>query len=212
MLKTTFLRSLLALACAGVLAGSTAFAQTLASPPLAKNREEFSTTVLQPFLKEHCLACHSGERAKAKVRLDDLTKIQDRRTLAKVFHQISDRTMPPEDKTQPPPEQLQRVVAGLKELLDDESALPARPTPTAAVRRLNRKQYRNAIHDLFGIDYDPTALMPADEIGHGFDNMVGVLVCDRGKSVGIVLRALRTLFIPLAPRTITASCLCGAPR
>ena len=41
--------------------------------------------------------------------------------------------------------------------------------------RLNRAEYTNAIRDLLAIDIDGEALLPADDTGHGFDNLAGTL-------------------------------------
>ena len=53
----------------------------------------------------------------------------------------------------------------------------AHPNPgrTETFHRLNRAEYRNAIRDLLALDVDVTALLPADEISYGFDNIAGVL-------------------------------------
>ena len=43
------------------------------------------------------------------------------------------------------------------------------------MRRLNRVEYRNTIRDLIGVNYDTAAEFPADDTGHGFDNIADVL-------------------------------------
>src|SRR5258706_5048952 len=40
------------------------------------------------------------------------------------------------------------------------------------MRRLNRTEYQNAIRDLLALDIDAASLLPADESGHGFDNVI----------------------------------------
>ena len=49
----------------------------------------------------------------------------------------------------------------------------AKPNPgrTETLRRLNRTEYRNAVRDLLALDIDANSLLPADESGHGFDNV-----------------------------------------
>jgi hypothetical protein len=49
----------------------------------------------------------------------------------------------------------------------------AKPNPgrTETWRRLNRTEYQNAIRDLLAVDIDASSLLPADESGHGFDNV-----------------------------------------
>ena len=50
----------------------------------------------------------------------------------------------------------------------------AKPNPgrTETLRRLNRTEYQNSIRDLLALDIDAASLLPADESGHGFDNVI----------------------------------------
>ena len=48
---------------------------------------------------------------------------------------------------------------------------PGRPT----LHRLNRTEYANAIRDLLALEIDVAELLPADDIGYGFDNIGDVL-------------------------------------
>jgi hypothetical protein len=48
------------------------------------------------------------------------------------------------------------------------------------VHRLNRLQYTSAIRDLFGIEIDGRAMLPADDTGYGFDNIGDVLTMSPG--------------------------------
>jgi hypothetical protein len=43
------------------------------------------------------------------------------------------------------------------------------------VHRLNRAEYANAIEDILGVHVDSAALLPADDISSGFDNIASVL-------------------------------------
>ena len=43
------------------------------------------------------------------------------------------------------------------------------------VRRLNRAEYNNTIRDLVGVDHQPAADFPQDDVGYGFDNIGDVL-------------------------------------
>ena len=51
-----------------------------------------------------------------------------------------------------------------------------RPDPgrTEALHRLNRAEYRNAVRDLLSVDIDVSAMLPADDVSYGFDNIAGV--------------------------------------
>jgi hypothetical protein len=48
---------------------------------------------------------------------------------------------------------------------------PGRP----ALHRLNRTEYANAVRDLLNLGVDVTAILPPDDMSHGFDNMADVL-------------------------------------
>ena len=45
---------------------------------------------------------------------------------------------------------------------------------TEALHRLNRAEYRNAVRDLLALDIDVSAMLPADDVSYGFDNIAGV--------------------------------------
>src|SRR4029077_16399998 len=53
---------------------------------------------------------------------------------------------------------------------------PKNPDPgRVTIHRLNRTEYRNTIRDLLDVDFNVTAEFPADDTGHGFDNIGDVL-------------------------------------
>ena len=43
------------------------------------------------------------------------------------------------------------------------------------LHRLNRKEYANAVRDLLAVDFDATAVLPADDMAEGFDNIATAL-------------------------------------
>ena len=57
-----------------------------------------------------------------------------------------------------------------------DRAADAKPDPgrTEALHRLNRAEYRNAVRDLLALDIDVSAMLPADDVSYGFDNIAGV--------------------------------------
>ncbi|MFO0865799.1 MAG: DUF1592 domain-containing protein [Gemmataceae bacterium] len=66
-------------------------------------------------------------------------------------------------------------VSSLETLFDRyDRMLPPDPG-RVTMRRLNRFEYRNTIRDLVGVDFDPSEDFPADDVGHGFDNIGDVL-------------------------------------
>src|ERR1700730_17026706 len=82
--------------------------------------------------------------------------------------------MPPHGKRRPSPEQIDQLEKWIKYSafgIDPKNPDPGRVT----IRRLNRTEYRNTIRDLLGVDFNATAEFPADDTGHGFDNISDVL-------------------------------------
>lgn len=139
---------------------------------------------LQPFLGWHCSGCHSGDEPKAGLDLLGLARrgpnVHDRGTLRRVREAVASRTMPPEFRAQPEPEEIDEVLAHIDRLLREFDAeardTGAIPEPRAAtMRRLNRVEYANTVRDLLGVDFDAARFLPADDVGAGFDNNGDVL-------------------------------------
>jgi hypothetical protein len=82
--------------------------------------------------------------------------------------------MPPPGARQPDRATVDAFAAWLENSLDQAAA--ANPNPgRVAVHRLNRTEYANAIEDILGLHVDPAALLPADDVSGGFDNIASVL-------------------------------------
>lgn len=132
-----------------------------------------------PFLKKHCLGCHSGDEPKAELSLDAFKDSQSvvvaRKTFENVLRMITTGEMPPKKKPHPSVAEAEAFVEHVKAVWD-YADLHAKPDPgRVTMRRLNRTEYRNTIRDLLGVDIDPTTAFPSDDIGHGFDNIGDVL-------------------------------------
>ena len=82
--------------------------------------------------------------------------------------------MPPPDRPRPDQATLKNLLSYLETSLD--RAADAKPDPgrTEALHRLNRAEYRNAVRDLLALDIDVSAMLPADDVSYGFDNIAGV--------------------------------------
>ena len=81
--------------------------------------------------------------------------------------------MPPPGRPRPDEATYDSVVSYLETSLDRAAAAHPNPGRTDTFRRLNRTEYQNAIRDLLALDVDVSALLPKDDVSHGFDN-VGV--------------------------------------
>jgi hypothetical protein len=128
-------------------------------------------------LDRYCIGCHNQKRPTADLALDalDLTNVAaNARTLEKVAARLRSRTMPPVGMPRPDRSTYDAVAGQIESSLDAYSA--AHPDPgRPVIHRLNRAEYANAVRDLLALDVDIRALLPADDVSYGFDNISDVL-------------------------------------
>ncbi|HEX4999917.1 MAG TPA: DUF1592 domain-containing protein, partial [Terriglobia bacterium] len=104
----------------------------------------------------------------------DLTQVgQHADVWEKAVAKLRGSMMPPPGNRQPERAAVESVVAWLESELD-RAAAPLNPG-AVALHRLNRAEYENSIRELFDIEVDAGALLPADDISQGFDNIADVL-------------------------------------
>ena len=100
--------------------------------------------------------------------------LKDRDLWTKSLRMLRAGMMPPRERPRPTAGQLAQVEEWIKRYafqIDPKNPDPGRVT----IRRLNRVEYRNTIRDLMGVDFNTDAVFPADDTGHGFDNIGDVL-------------------------------------
>jgi hypothetical protein len=92
----------------------------------------------------------------------------------KAIRKLRGGLMPPPGGRQPDRATVESFVAWLENTLDQAAA--KNPNPGGiSLHRLNRAEYANSIHELFGIDIDASAFLPTDDVSDGFDNIANVL-------------------------------------
>jgi len=125
-------------------------------------------------LDRYCVTCHNQRLATAGLKLDeaDVANPGDSAEVwEKVVRKLRTGMMPPPNMPQPSMEGRQALLSWLETSLDTAAATTPNPGRTETLRRLNRTEYQNAIRDLLSVDIDAALLLPADESGHGFDNV-----------------------------------------
>ena len=131
------------------------------------------------LLDQYCLKCHGPVKPKAKLDLskypDEAALLKDRKLWKRVLDQVVGHEMPPEDKPQPAPAEREAITTYLEAALEKLEPGEPRNPGRVVLRRLNRVEYRRTIKDLVGVDFDPTADFPSDDVGYGFDNIGDVL-------------------------------------
>ncbi len=124
------------------------------------------------FFKSFCLDCHNADKQKGKVRLDDIPfSIADIPTAdrwQKVLNVINSGEMPPEDEKQPDDDEKAAFLAHLTDAMVAARKHLSDTGGEITMRRLNRREYENTIHDLLGVEVDAKDL-PADTSSDGFD-------------------------------------------
>ncbi len=133
---------------------------------------------IEPLLKEYCYDCHGDGMDKGKVALDkfgsDEALLGSHDLWLHALKNVRSGLMPPPKKPQPTPAEKLKLEAWIKAGVFHVD--PKNPDPgKVTVRRLNRTEYRNTIRDLTGVEFDTAAEFPADDSGHGFDNIGDVL-------------------------------------
>jgi hypothetical protein len=152
-------------------------ASAAASVAVAAHQAVFDQQSFWQTTKVYCDTCHFGPKARAKLNLEglDLARLDvNGETWEKVLRKLKSREMPPAGMPHPDAATYDRLIASIeaeRNRLAEVRPNPGRPT----LHRLNRTEYANAVRDLLALEIDVTELLPADDIGYGFDNIGDVL-------------------------------------
>jgi mono/diheme cytochrome c family protein len=134
---------------------------------------------IAPLLAKYCFECHSGKKPKGGLALDarkdDPGIDKDRAVWEKVVENLKSGEMPPREKAQPTPAEVDRILAWIDNNLSLLDRNGKRDPGRVTLRRLNRAEYNNTIRDLLALDFHPADDFPADDVGYGFDNIGDVL-------------------------------------
>jgi len=134
---------------------------------------------LPNLVNQYCADCHDNDVKKGELDLVSLTRqdlTQHPEIWEKVVRKLRARQMPPTGKDRPDERTYESVLSKLTVTLDRAATTNPNPGRTETFRRLNRTEYQNAIRDLLALDIDADALLPKDDVSHGFDNgAVGTL-------------------------------------
>jgi mono/diheme cytochrome c family protein len=129
------------------------------------------------LLDQYCVTCHNQRAKTANVMFDtmDLANLSnDAKIWERAVRKLRGGMMPPPGARQPDRATVDAFATWLENSLDQAAA--SNPNPgRVAVHRLNRTEYANAIEDILGLHVDPAALLPADDVSGGFDNIASVL-------------------------------------
>jgi len=127
-------------------------------------------------VQAYCFDCHNTEDWAGGVAFDSMSPEaipQDAKIWEQAVRKLRGGMMPPPGHKRPDNADVKSLVSYLETTLDDAStrANPGR----VPLRRLNRREYANAVHDLIGLDVDGAAWLPQDPLKDGFDTNAELL-------------------------------------
>ncbi len=129
------------------------------------------TSEMATFIEEHCLKCHGPEEQEGDLRLDQLAlPPASAEQWELVLEAIEYGDMPPKKEKRPDPAASENFSSTIKNMLRETAA-----SGSPALRRMNRVEYENTLHDLLGVDTEIAEMLPEDGRSHGFDNVAGGL-------------------------------------
>ena len=127
------------------------------------------------LLDRYCVTCHNQRLLTGGLALDaaDVSRVGEAPDVWEaVVLKLRGGMMPPAGRPRPAAPALDELRGWIETELDRAAPVEPGRVPT---HRLNRAEYANAVRDLLALDIDAEALLPADDTGHGFDNLAGTL-------------------------------------
>jgi mono/diheme cytochrome c family protein len=160
----------------------------------------------QAVIDRYCVSCHSPRMKAGGLVLDTLpvaNAVREPQTWEKVIRKVRTGMMPPAGAPRPDRATLDGLAATVETALDRAAA--ASPNPgAAALHRLNRTEYGNAVRDLLDLPIDAAALLPGDDSSEGFDNQASVLSVSPALMQAYVTAAAKISRLAVGDPTISA--------
>ena len=127
-------------------------------------------------IQSYCFECHNTDDWAGGVAFDSMSADgipQDAKIWEQAVRKLRGGMMPPPGHKRPDNAAIKNLVSYLETTLDDASTHP--DPGRVPLRRLNRREYANAVHDLIGLDVDGAAWLPQDPLKDGFDTNAQLL-------------------------------------
>jgi hypothetical protein len=128
---------------------------------------------LRPFLEAHCITCHDSDTKKGGLDLTvaaDWSQPEQMARWVRVHDRVAKGEMPPGQR-KPDAAETKQFLGELTQGLTKAHAAQK----GTVLRRLNRLEYENTLHDLLGIRTPLADLLPEDGKSHGFDTVGAAL-------------------------------------
>jgi hypothetical protein len=181
------------------LSGSARTPQTTAAQDAIPRADGHRT-----LLNRYCVSCHNARLKTADLVLEniDLQNLPANAPVwEKVVVKLRSAAMPPPGRPRPDKAAADGFTTWIVDGLDRAARAdqnPGRPL----VHRLNRSEYTNAVRDLLGLEIDGRALLPADPMSAGFDNISDVLTITSGLMERYLSAAQKVSRLAIGDRTV----------
>ena len=170
MITTSVYSSRIILLAALILVPGRAYAQESDDDPA-------SVRAQRALVNEYCAYCHDDSLREGGFSWSEVDMAHPERNAAQaeeIIRKLRAGMMPPAGALRPDDDALEALASVLETRIDQAAA--TNPNVSAPnLHRVNRKEYRNSIRDLLGIDVDVASLLPPDGRTGGFDNMAEAL-------------------------------------
>jgi hypothetical protein len=132
------------------------------------------------LVAKYCVSCHNERLKTGNLTLDNVSADAGQvapaaATWEKVVVKLRSRAMPPPGRQRPDAATYDAAAVWLENELDKAAAARPDPGRPAALHRLNRTEYGNAVRDLFGFEIDAPSMLPPDAQAFGFDTNADAL-------------------------------------
>lgn len=137
-----------------------------------------------PFMETYCLRCHTNRKHSGGVTFQDAIKNPNGLVFQSIWKrastQIAAHDMPPANESPQPSERERKVVIewveGMKKRVPKDPGL-------FVIRRLNKLEYGNTLHDIFGVDPAIARDLPDEVVGAGYTNTLSPLLIEKYLSI-----------------------------
>jgi hypothetical protein len=127
------------------------------------------------MIERYCTDCHNDVDRAGELTFEGLSPEaipEHAEVFEQVVRKLRGRLMPPPDRPQPAPEELDELIAWIEDTIDDSAGESA---GYVAAQRLTRSEYAHAVKGLLGVDIDPTEYLPTEIEVDGFTNIASAL-------------------------------------
>ncbi|MDR2212991.1 MAG: DUF1592 domain-containing protein [Pseudomonadales bacterium] len=148
----------------------------LSAAALAQEAQDGQAPGQWGVVEQYCMECHNTTDWAGQLAFDLLDPNDlghDAAAFEQAIRKLRGGLMPPPGAERPSNEQVAALASWLADSLD--AAATAAPAGRVPLRRLNRREYQNAIRDLLGLEIDAAALLPRDDLKGGYDNNAAAL-------------------------------------